>query len=476
MLHLEHHFSSLGPAFSSQGQIKSLSGIKLSFFNKSLCDQYQINLDDPQTLELLLGNKPIPNAVSMVYAGHQFGGFSPQLGDGRGLLLGEILDENDELIDLHMKGAGPTPYSRQGDGRAVLRSSIREYLASEAMHHLGIASSRALALFNSNEMVYREHAEPAAMLLRCAKSHIRFGHFEYFFHQNKTEQLDQLIDYCLLRYYQTTDSRENNIIVMLENIVDSTAKMIAQWQAVGFQHGVMNTDNMSIIGDTIDYGPYGFMEAYDPNWVANHSDYESRYAFERQPGVALWNLNCLFHCFSKHLSKPQLVSILSQYETTLMRYFQALMRAKLGLKNSADEDQELFSSLLLLLEKDRVDYTSFWRNLSQMKDTKDSVILFDTFENKPAFDAWLKQYVQRRIKENCNWSVVRVEMLKINPKYILRNYLAQQVIEAAHNDDYQLFDDMMIVLQQPYEEHSNLNHLAIPADSQQQSICVSCSS
>jgi len=476
MLHLNHHFSDLGPAFSSQGQIKTLSGLKLSFFNKTLSEQLQIHFDDPQTLELLLGHKPISNAVSMVYAGHQFGGFSPQLGDGRGLLLGEVSDLDGELVDLHMKGAGPTPYSRRGDGRAVLRSSIREYLASEAMHHLGIASSRALALFDSKEMIYREQAEPAAMLLRTSKSHIRFGHFEYFFYQNKPEQLDQLIDYCLERHFQTTGTREENIIVMLQSIVDKTAEMIANWQAVGFQHGVMNTDNMSILGDTIDYGPYGFMETYDPKWVANHSDYEARYAFERQPGVALWNLNCLFHCFSKHLARPQLVSILSKYETKLMGYFQTLIRTKLGLIKSVDQDQELFSSLLLLLEKERIDYTCFWRNLSQMKDAQDRSLLLENVSNKPAFEAWLEQYLQRRAQENGNWLAVRVEMLKINPKYIVRNYLAQQVIDAALNGDYQVFEDMITVLQNPYDEHDALNYLAIAADNQQHSICVSCSS
>jgi len=476
MLHLNHHFSELGPEFCSQGQIKSLSGLKLSFFNKQLSEQLQIQLTDPQTLDILLGHKPIGNAISMVYAGHQFGGYSPQLGDGRGLLLGEVTDINGQLVDLHMKGAGPTPYSRRGDGRAVLRSSIREYLASEAMHHLGIASSRALALFDSNEMIYREQAEPAAMLLRCAKSHIRFGHFEYFFHKNKADQLDELIDYCLERYYQTTGTREENIILMLESIVDKTAKMLAQWQAVGFQHGVMNTDNMSILGETIDYGPYGFMESYDPAWVANHSDYEARYAFEKQPGVALWNLNCLLHCFSKHLTRSQLVSILSKYETKLMDYFQTLIRTKLGLKMSTDGDQELFTSLLLLLEKERVDYTCFWRNLSQMKSAADrSLILLDV-DNKAAFEAWLEQYTLRRIKENNNWLAIRVEMLKINPKYIVRNYLAQQVIEAAQKGHYQLFADMMTVLQNPFDEHDSLNYLSIAADNQQQSVCVSCSS
>ena len=473
---LTHHYSSLGPEFSSPGQISPLSGINLSFVNSALAEQLQINFDDVETLDLLLGKKPIPNALSMVYAGHQFGGFSPQLGDGRGLLLGEVFDQSGDLIDLHMKGAGSTPYSRRGDGRAVLRSSIREYLASEAMHHLGIASSRALALFDSQELIYREQPETAAMLLRSSKSHVRFGHFEYFFYQNKSEALDQLIDYCINRYFKKNLTRNENIAYMLESIVDSTAKMISQWQAAGFQHGVMNTDNMSILGETIDYGPYGFMETYQPNWIANHSDHEGRYAFERQPGVALWNLNCLFHCFSRHLDRSQLVTILSQFETRLMGYFQLQIRSKLGLNTAADEDQKLFTNLLFLLEKEQVDYTCFWRNLSQMQHLTDKDKVLSGISNKTEFETWLNRYFSRRAKENRDWQTVRVEMLRINPKYILRNYLAQQVIDAAQEGNYQMFEDVIKVLQSPYDEHETLAHLAVPANAKQQLLCVSCSS
>ncbi|MGB0944441.1 MAG: protein adenylyltransferase SelO [Marinomonas sp.] len=473
---LSHHFSTLGSSFSSQGQIQPLTQQTLSYSNDALAAQLDINLKHAKTLNLLLGNEPISGALSMVYAGHQFGGFTPQLGDGRGLLLGEVTKQDGQIIDLHMKGSGPTPYSRRGDGRAVLSSSIREYLASEALHHLGISSTRALALFTSDQYVYREQAEPAAMLLRSARSHIRFGHFEYFFYQKKAHELDSLIDYVIDRYFKQPLGREENILFMLESIVDSTAKMIAQWQAVGFQHGVMNTDNMSILGETIDYGPYGFMESYQPRWVSNQSDYEARYAFERQPGVALWNLNCLFHCFSNHLTKSQLVKVLSQFEARLMGYFQTMIRSKLGFILELEDDQAMFSNLLLLLEKEQVDYTSFWRNLSQMKGANDRLLLIADFDDNEAINLWLNEYCDRRKQETRSWEESRVEMLKFNPKYILRNYLAQNVISAAEGGSFKLFDELMQVLKQPFDEHETLSHLAIPANSEQQKICISCSS
>lgn len=473
---LTNLFSSLGPAFSSPGQIKPLSNLKITVSNTTLADTLLIDFENPHTKRKLFGYEHIPNALSMVYAGHQFGGFSPQLGDGRGLLLGELKDENGHLIDLHMKGAGPTPYSRRGDGRAVLRSSIREYLASEAMHGLGNATTRALALFQSDETIYREQPEHAAMLLRAAKTHIRFGHFEFFFYQNKKDELDALIDYCLENYFEHTGDRHKSIKFMLASIVDTTAKMIAQWQAVGFQHGVMNTDNMSILGETLDYGPYGFMENYDPNWVSNQSDYEARYAFEKQPGVALWNLNCLFHCFSGHLSKAELIDVLSQYESKLMSYFKTIIGAKFGFKNEQENDQVLFSNLLLLLEKEAIDYTCFWRNLSLMQNDLDFAKILKDVGNRDDFEVWLKQYCQRRNQESDTWESIRVEMLQTNPKYTLRNHIAQQVIDAVKEGDYQIFHDVIKVLEAPYDEHPELAIYAEPADSEQKLVCVSCSS
>lgn len=473
---LSHHFSKLGSAFSSQGQIQPLTHQVLSYSNNTLAEKLGINFSDTSTLNSFLGIKNIPRALSMVYAGHQFGGFTPQLGDGRGLLLGEVTNQQGKMIDLYMKGAGTTPYSRSGDGRAVLASSIREYLACEALHHLGIASTRALALFTSDQHVYRKHAEPAAMLLRSAQTHIRFGHFEYFFYQKKANELDRLIDYVIEHYYKQSLDREKNIIFMLESIVDATAKMIAQWQAFGFQHGVMNTDNMSILGETIDYGPYGFMESYQPNWVANNSDHEARYAFNRQPDVGLWNLNCLFRCFSNHLSRPQLVNVLSRFEPKLMEYFQSIIRLKLGFCSAQENDQTLFANLLLLLEKEQVDYTCFWRKLSQMSDQNDRLLVTEDFNNKDEIGLWLNQYCERRNGNDQTWQDARVEMLKINPKYILRNYLTQNVITAAESGDFDLFDNLIQVLVQPFDEHESLSHLAIPANAEQKKICVSCSS
>ena len=410
----------------------------------------------------------------MVYAGHQFGGFSPQLGDGRGVLLGEVEDAQGVLHDLHMKGAGPTPFSRRGDGRAVLRSCIREYLASEFMQAMSIPTSRALALYTSSQAVYREQPEPGAMLLRTAQGHIRFGHFEYFFYQGKEAELNQLIDYCLQHYYPDCMVTEAPLENMLIQVVERTARMIAKWQALGFQHGVMNTDNFSFTGETIDYGPYGFMEDYEPDWVCNHSDHEGRYAFSRQPSVGLWNLNCLMRCFSKHLQRDQLVAILQRYEVALQTHYEELMSAKLGLEKTEDTNT-LLSSLFAILATEKLDYSLFFRLLSYLP-TDEFDLILDEVVDRERMRTWLFTYQRARLAGGKKWSQTSVEMQKVNPKFVLRNYLAHEVIEAAEQGDFLPFRRLLSVLSAPFEEHDESNKLAQRAPEWGRSLEVSCSS
>ncbi|MCV2402708.1 YdiU family protein [Marinomonas sp. C2222] len=473
-MHLESNFADLGSGFSSKTTIRPLHEQRLVEFNQTLASFLSIDIKHPETKDLLCGNVPISHSVSMVYAGHQFGGFSPQLGDGRGVLLGEVRGQDKNLYDLHMKGAGLTPYSRRGDGRAVLRSSIREYLASEAMHALGVPSSRALALYDSREAVYREQPEKGAMLLRVANGHIRFGHFEYFFYQGKTEELDQLIEYCLKHYYSQFLSSETPLKSMLIEVVERTARMIAKWQAIGFQHGVMNTDNFSFTGETIDYGPYGFMDDYDPAWVCNHSDYEGRYAFERQPGVGLWNLNCLMRCFSKHLSKDELVDILKHYEPELQSHYDELMAAKLGLYKT-EKLHALLSFLFTILQSEKMDYSVFFRLLSKLEENTFSLIL-DEVIDRERMRAWLLEYCVERSKQKASWQDVSLAMLQVNPKYILRNYLAHDVIVAAENGDFLPFRRLLKVLTSPFDEHEESETLAQRPPEWGKSLEVSCSS
>jgi serine/tyrosine/threonine adenylyltransferase len=473
-MNLEHHFASLGNGFSSRTQIQPLLEQRLVEFNPSLAAFLSIDIKSPVTKRLFNGEDTSLESVSMVYAGHQFGGFSPQLGDGRGVLLGEVRGEDGLLYDLHMKGAGPTPYSRRGDGRAVLRSCIREYLASEAMAALFVPSSRALALYDSREAVYREAPEAGAMLLRVAQGHIRFGHFEYFFYQGKQVELEQLIDYCLQHYYPECLATDSPLENMLMEVVKRTARMIAKWQAVGFQHGVMNTDNFSFTGETIDYGPYGFMEDYEPNWVCNHSDHEGRYAFSRQPGVGLWNLNCLMRCFSKHLERGQLVAILQCYEPELQDHYDQLMMKKMGL-NAVQQVHDLLPSLLTLLTAEKMDYSVFFRLLSQME-KDDFPFLLDEVVDRQRLLHWLKHYQLARSEKNSQWSQVSASMLRVNPKFILRNYLAHNAILAAEQGDYLPFRRLLNVLNHPFDEHPESDILAQRAPEWGRSLEVSCSS
>lgn len=477
MLKLQHNFALLGEGFSSPTRIQPLKQQRLAEYNVSLATFLNIDFNDIDTLSLLAGDTSIPQSLSMIYAGHQFGDYSPNLGDGRGVLLGEILANDNRVYDLHMKGAGLTPYSRQGDGRAVLRSCIREYLASEAMAGLGVSTSRALALYESDEIVYREgNAEKGAMLLRTARTHIRFGHFEYFFYQGENDSLNLLTEYCLQHYFPKAQQEEKPVLVMLEEVVKRTALMVARWQAIGFQHGVMNTDNMSILGETIDYGPFEFMNDYEPKWICNHSDYSGRYAFDQQPSVALWNLNCLFHCFSKVVERDQLVPILESYEEKLVTYYKKEMCQKLGLNQVTKSTDILLNQLFSILESEKLDYTHFFRSLSNMTSPQDRSALLDQVVDRQALDQWLGIYSEQRSEKYTQWHIQSNKMKRVNPKYILRSHLAQEAILNAEQGDYHYFRDLLAVLNTPYDEHPEYEHFADSPPDKKKKVVINCSS
>ncbi|MCH1530559.1 MAG: YdiU family protein, partial [Gammaproteobacteria bacterium] len=313
---LTHNFSELPEEFYTLQDWQGFDNPKIVIENHAM--KKALGMEDTEhqeLLEIFNGTKKIGSLkpLSMVYSGHQFGQYVEQLGDGRGLLFAQI-NSNEGLLDIHLKGAGKTPYSRFGDGRAVLRSVIREYLCGEAMHALSIPTSRALMIIGSDEMVIREKSESAAMLVRTAKTHIRFGSFEYFHYNNKHEHVKALADFCINSYPQYFSKTKNAYVDFFRVIVKETAKMIARWQACGFNHGVMNTDNMSILGETFDYGPYGFMEDYNPSHVCNHSDHQGRYAFKNQPYIGLWNCSALGHALSSLISEESQGEVLQTYE------------------------------------------------------------------------------------------------------------------------------------------------------------------
>ncbi len=456
-LNFDNSFSHLPAPFFSRVQPRGFEKAWLLSFNADVAQLLDLDASEatrPEFAAYFGGQRLLPGSepLAMKYTGHQFGAYNPDLGDGRGLLLGEVVNQRGERWDLHIKGAGPTPYSRFGDGRAVLRSSIREYLCSEAMHHLGIPSTRALCIVGSREDVRREKLEPAAMLLRVADSHIRFGHFEWLAHSGQTELLRQLADYVIARHFPELKSEAEPYLALFQEVVARTAKLMAQWQLVGFAHGVMNTDNFSITGATFDYGPFGFLDAYEPGYICNHSDNQGRYAWNRQPNIGLWNLNALAHAFVPLVAQEELIAALKRYEGILLEHYHAGMRAKLGLRWEQADDMPLHIQLLDLLMKNQVDYTRFFRQLSVQSSAQERSPLRDDFLDREGFDAWWQAYRSRLQQEAVADSERQAAMQAVNPKYILRNYLAQVAITKAEDGDYSEVDRLLALLKQPYAE------------------------
>lgn len=425
--------------------------------------------------QLLPGSEPI----AAVYAGHQFGVYVPQLGDGRAILLGEVLNKAGERWDLQLKGAGPTPYSRGFDGRAVLRSTIREYLGSEAMAGLGIPTTRALGIVGSDAPVYRETVETSATLLRMAPTHVRFGSFEFFSHTGRYQALRELTDYVIAHHYPelagiAAGERDG---LWFAEVVVRTARLLAQWQAVGFAHGVMNTDNMSILGLTLDYGPYGFLDAYQPDFISNHSDHQGRYAFNRQPNIGLWNLSCLAQALVPLMDQEALKAALNGYADVYNSHYLALMQAKLGLRESRRHDAELVQALLTLMAQSATDYTNTFRALGEFRSDGDHAWLRDRFIDRSAFDAWAIRYRERLAAEGSDAVERQAQMNRVNPKYVLRNYLAQIAIDKAVQDqDYTEIDRLLALLQAPYTERPDQERYAAEPPDWGRHIEVSCSS
>ena len=415
------------------------------------------------------------NSISLVYSGHQFGQWAGQLGDGRAITLGELpVGESSELWDIQLKGAGKTPYSRFGDGRAVLRSSIREYLCSEAMHGLGIATTRALCLTTGETGVVRETIEPAAIVCRVARSHIRFGHFEHFHYSNNPQLVKQLADYLIGRHFSEWSDIPKRYYLLLQSCVLGTAKTIAQWQSVGFCHGVMNTDNMSILGDTIDYGPFGFLDTYDPGFICNHSDHQGRYSFQNQPSVALWNLNALATCFSSLLDTSEITDCLHQYENEYLSHYRQIMAKKLGLLEYKKSDESLINQLLVMMANDRVDYTLFFRKLCDFSEQNQSIR--DYFIDRDKFDLWSKDYLLRVKAQDLGDEQRKQAMQQVNPAYVLRNYMAQDAIKAAENGDFSEVELLLTILKDPFVSRPEAEKYAgLPPDWASE-ITVSCSS
>ncbi|MFN3893032.1 MAG: protein adenylyltransferase SelO [Acinetobacter sp.] len=459
-----------------------LKGAKAGHFNAALAEQLQWSDEDKaQWVEICSGQKVFAEfePLAMVYAGHQFGQWAGQLGDGRGLLIAQILDQNQQTIDLHLKGAGATPYSRMGDGRAVLRSVIREYLAGHALNALGVASSNAVGFTSSIQGIQREKLEPGAMMLRTSDCHIRFGHFEWI-NQYQPDLLAEFIQKCIEWHYPECLQAEQPILSFATKVIQRTAVMIAKWQLVGFAHGVMNTDNLNITGSTLDFGPYGFMERFRPNWINNHSDYQGRYTYQQQPSIGHWNLwqwlnNLVPLCptdYDKEQWKQDLAACLEHYEPTFLEHYKHGLNQKMGLPSFHKDSFDCAMAFLRILQSEQLDYTQSFIRLQN----KDYEAMKDDCLDRRQFEAFLAQY--ESIREHQDIEELDAAMQLANPHYILRNHMAQKAIELAERDDFSEVDRLFKLLSQPYLKQPDLEQpedLA-PLPSDVPEVMVSCSS
>jgi uncharacterized protein YdiU (UPF0061 family) len=384
--------------------------------------------------------------------------------------------------EVQLKGSGLTPFSRMGDGRAVLRSTIREYLCSEAIAALGIPTTRALCITASKDEVYRERVETAAVLTRVAPSHLRFGNFEVFFYRQQYAQLKILADFIIEQFYPACSAAANPYVELLREVIERTAKLVAQWQLVGFTHGVLNSDNMSMLGLTIDYGPYGFLDTYQSAFVCNHSDEQGRYAYDQQPRIGLFNLSCLAQAMlpliddnNGELAAEQAKQLLAEYQPAYQAHYYQGVAAKLGLQAFHQGDEELISTLFALMEKS-VDFTIFFRRLSEIGKAEDGYDLRNLFIDREGFDRWYQNYRTRLDSDTSPEESRRQQMLAINPKYILRNYLAQQAIARAEEGDFSEVETLHDLLQKPFDEQPGLEDYAAEPPDWARHLDLSCSS
>ncbi|WP_291357178.1 protein adenylyltransferase SelO [Acinetobacter sp. UBA3106] len=475
-------YPSLNPKLYHHQMPVPLKGAKAGHFNEALANQLQWSEQDKaKWVEICSGQKTFTEfePLAMVYAGHQFGQWAGQLGDGRGLLIAQILDTNGQTIDLHLKGAGSTPYSRMGDGRAVLRSVIREYLAGHALNALGIASSNAVGFTSSTQGIQREKLEPGAMMLRTSDCHIRFGHFEWI-NQYQPELLTEFTQKCIEWHYPECLDAEQPVLAFATKVTQRTAVMIAKWQLVGFAHGVMNTDNLNITGSTLDFGPYGFMERFRPSWINNHSDYQGRYTYQQQPSIGHWNVwqwlnNLVPLCptdYDKEQWKQDLASCLEHYEPTFLEHYKHGLNQKMGLPSFHKDSFDCGMAFLRILQSEQLDYT---QNFIQLQNKQFEMIKDDCLDRRQ-FESFLTQY--ENIRANQETDELDAEMVQANPQYILRNHMAQKAIELAERDDFAEVERLFKLLHQPYLKQPDLEQTEDlgPLPSDVPEVMVSCSS
>ena len=463
LLPLDNSYARLPERFYAPAVPAQYNAAKLIRLNEELAAELGLDarhLGSPAGLAILSGQQIAEGSepIALAYAGHQFGNFVPQLGDGRAILLGEVIDCSGKRRDVQLKGAGRTAFSRGGDGRAAIGPVLREYLLSEAMAALGIPTTRALAAVATGEPVIRERVLPGAVLTRVASSHIRVGTFQYFAARGDTEALRLLADYVITRHYPTAAQQESPYRALLEAIVAAQADLVSRWLLVGFIHGVMNTDNMSISGETIDYGPCAFMDVYDPATVFSSIDRMGRYAYGKQPSIALWNLTRLAEAMlplladQEDMAVEQAQEALGTFGSLFERAYHSGLGRKLGLSLRGPDDVDLINDILELLTASQVDFTLFFRRLGDASAGQEKPVR-SLFVEPAAFDGWLARWRARLEQEGRSPEARRSEMHAVNPAFIPRNHQVEAMIKAAvDHENYGPFEKMLEVLSRPYED------------------------
>ena len=437
-------------------------------FNDSLADELGIQLEEQEKIDFFSGNiLPIESVpIALNYAGHQFGNFVHELGDGRAVLLGEVRSRNTNY-DLQLKGSGITQFSRQGDGRSALGPVIREYILSEAMHHLNVPTTRALAAMATGEYVSRDTFEPGGILTRVAKSHLRVGTFEYFASRQKWEEVKLLADYAIQRHFPEIRESNNHYLELLKQVASHQSILISKWMSVGFVHGVMNTDNFTISGETIDYGPCAFLDEYHPGKVFSSIDQNGRYAFGNQPSIASWNLASLAGCLIAFIDKDSdkanelATEVLDNFSIETNQRILDLMCEKISLDGTVKENQNLLRQLLKIMMESGSDYTITFRSLSEVLLDQPGKFL-EQFKNKDEIESWLNDWKKALATDEKDLQLIVDQMKSVNPMYIPRNHQVQLVIDAAYNDDFSKMAEMIEVIRRPFEEIDENSSYAVP--------------
>ena len=486
----DNSFVTLSDRFYSRQAPTPVANPQIIKLNDALVEQLGLDagyLHSSQGIAVLAGNH-LPdgaNPIAMAYAGHQFGHWVPQLGDGRAVLLGEVVDKDGQRFDLQLKGAGPTPYSRNGDGRAAIGPVIREYIVSEAMAALGVPTTRALSAVTTGEAVYRESALPGAVLTRVASSHIRVGTFQYFAARKDNDAIQQLTNYVIQRHYPDCAQAQSPALALLEAVIQQQANLVAQWQSIGFIHGVMNTDNASVAGITIDYGPCAFMDTYNPETVFSSIDHAARYAYQNQPGIAQWNMANFAQCLlplinddeQKALSAAQ--QAIDDFPAHYEKVYLHIFRKKLGLANEQENDAALVTDLLNAMAAQQADFTNTFRALCNIcpgnaNTEQNNASFFDQFANDTAARDWLADWQHRLVNESAQPADSVALMKASNPAYIPRNHKVEAALAAAQQHDYNPTHELVEVLSAPYLLQEKYADYTTPPSSDERVLATFC--